>query len=105
CPAECVAAGAATVRQCQAVQLANHVAVAHDVDPPAFILGDFNATPGSFEYDQLATSLGATDTFVAAGNAECVPATGVGCTSGRIDDALTDLEATALGGGDGLDFV
>src|SRR5262245_45049373 len=105
CPAECVAAGAATVRQCQAVQLANHVAVAHDVDPPAFILGDFNAQPGSFEYDALVTGAGAADTFLAAGNAECIPATGVGCTSGRIDDALTDLEATALGVSARIDFA
>jgi endonuclease/exonuclease/phosphatase family metal-dependent hydrolase len=105
CPAECAAAGAATVRQCQAVQLSNYVAAAHDVDPPAFIVGDFNATPGSFEYDQLVTGLGATDSFLAAGNAECVPATGVGCTSGRIDDALTDLEATALGVSARIDFA
>jgi endonuclease/exonuclease/phosphatase family metal-dependent hydrolase len=105
CPAECVAAGAVTVRQCQAVQLANHVTAAHDVDPPAFIVGDFNASPGSFEYDQVVTGLGATDTFLAAGNAECVPATGAGCTSGRIDDALTDLEATALGVNERIDYV
>ncbi len=105
CPAECVAAGASTVRQCQAVQLANHVAAAHDVAPPAFIVGDFNAQPGSFEYDQVVTGLGAADTFLAAGNAECVLATGVGCTSGRIDDALTDLEATALGVSRRIDFA
>jgi endonuclease/exonuclease/phosphatase family metal-dependent hydrolase len=96
CPAECVTAGAATVRQCQAAQLANRVATVHDVDPPAFVVGDFNDVPGSFEYAQFVTELGAVDTFLAAGNAECVPATGVGCTSGRIDDALTDLEVTAL---------
>ncbi|HWP66232.1 MAG TPA: endonuclease/exonuclease/phosphatase family protein [Candidatus Limnocylindria bacterium] len=94
CPTECVTAGAATVRECQAVQLANYVASAHDVDPPAFIVGDFNAQPGSFVYDQYVVGLGAVDTFLAAGNAECVPATGAGCTSGRIDDALTDLEST-----------
>jgi len=35
CPAECTAAGASTVRQCQAVQLAHYVAAAHDVDPAA----------------------------------------------------------------------
>jgi hypothetical protein len=75
CPAECTAAGASTVRQCQAVQLAHYVAAAHDVDPAAFVVGDFNAQPGSFEYDQFVTGLGATDTFLAAGNAECVPAT------------------------------
>ena len=105
CPAECVTAGAATVRDCQAVQLANYAATAHDVDPPAFAVGDFNDEPGSFVYDQFVTGLGATDTFLAAGNAECVPATGVGCTSGRIDDALTDMEATPLVVNERIDFA
>jgi endonuclease/exonuclease/phosphatase family metal-dependent hydrolase len=105
CPAECVTAGAATVRDCQAVQLANYAAAAHDIDPPAFVVGDFNDAPGSFVYDQFVVGLGATDTFLAAGNAECVPATGVGCTSGRIDNALTDLEATALVVDERIDFA
>jgi len=105
CPAACVTAGATNVRDCQAVQLSQFVAAAHDVDPPAFVVGDFNETPGSFVYDQLVTALGATDTFLAAGNAECVPATGIGCTSGRIDDALTDLEATALNVNERIDYV
>jgi endonuclease/exonuclease/phosphatase family metal-dependent hydrolase len=105
CPAECVTAAAATVRDCQAVQLANYAAAAHDVDPPAFVVGDFNETPGSFVYDQFVVGLGAIDTFLAAGNAECVPATGVGCTSGRIDNALTDLEATPLVVDERIDFA
>lgn len=105
CPAACVTAGAATVRDCQAVQLANYVTSEHDVDPPAFVVGDFNETPGSYVYDQFVTGLGATDTFLAAGNAECVPATGVGCTSGRIDDALTDMEATPLVVNERIDFA
>jgi endonuclease/exonuclease/phosphatase family metal-dependent hydrolase len=105
CPAECVSAGATNVRDCQAAQLAGLVASAHDVDPPAFVVGDFNETPGSFVYGQMVTELGATDTFLAAGNAECVPATGIGCTSGRIDDALTDLESTALNVNERIDYV
>ena len=44
------------------------------------VSGDFNAVPGSFELLQL-TAAGFTDTYLAAGNPECVPATGVGCTS------------------------
>jgi endonuclease/exonuclease/phosphatase family metal-dependent hydrolase len=105
CPTECVTAGATTVRDCQAVQLANYVASAHDVDPPAFVVGDFNSEPGSYVYDRFVAGLGATDTFLAAGNAECVPGTGVGCTSGRIDDDLTDMEATALNVNERIDYV
>lgn len=105
CPAACVAAGAATVRQCQAVQLADAVAAAHDVDPPAFVVGDFNEVPGSFAYDRFVTGLGARDAFLDAGNAECDPGTGVGCTSGRVDDDLSDLEAAPLGVSERIDFA
>jgi len=105
CPAECTAAGAVNVRDCQAVQLAALVTATHDVDGPAFVVGDFNETAGSFVYDQFAVGLGASDTFLDAGNAECDSGTGIGCTSGRIDDDLTDLEATPLVVDDRIDFV
>jgi endonuclease/exonuclease/phosphatase family metal-dependent hydrolase len=105
CPAECTVAGAANVRDCQAVQLAAFVTATHDVDPPAFVVGDFNEDFGSFVYDQMVTVLGASDTFLDAGNAECDGGTGIGCTSGRIDDDLTDLEATPLAVDDRIDFV
>ena len=105
CPAECTAAGAVNVRDCQAVQLAAFVTAEHDVDGPAFVVGDFNEDFGSFVYDQFVTGLGASDTFLDAGNAECNAGTGVGCTSGRIDDDLTDLEATALVVDNRIDFV
>jgi endonuclease/exonuclease/phosphatase family metal-dependent hydrolase len=94
CPPECVAAGAATVRQCQAVQVGAFVTAHHDVGTPALVAGDFNEQPGSFVYQHL-VGLGWIDTFLAAGNAECVPATGVGCTSGRDDVSLVDLEVPA----------
>jgi endonuclease/exonuclease/phosphatase family metal-dependent hydrolase len=105
CPPECTAAGATTVRDCQAVQLAAFVTAEHDVDPPAFVVGDFNETPGSFVYDQFVTGLGASDTFLDAGNGECNAGTGVGCTSGRVDDDLTDLEATPLVVNERIDFA
>ena len=77
----------ATVRDCQAVQLVAHVAATHTGAATALVVGDFNETPGSFVYDQFVAQ-GWNDAYLAAGNPECVPATGVGCTSGRIDDAL-----------------
>jgi endonuclease/exonuclease/phosphatase family metal-dependent hydrolase len=104
CPAECVAASASTVRECQAVQMALHIEATHDVPTLALAVGDFNSGPGSFEYQQLA-SRGWTDTYLAAGNPECVAATGVGCTSGRIDEALTDIEDPALNEAERIDYV
>ncbi len=82
CPDACNAAGATTVRQCQAVQLAQRVAMLHDVSTPAVITGDFNAPSGTFEYLQF-TGRGYVDVYLQAGNPECDPATGIGCTSGR----------------------
>jgi hypothetical protein len=86
------------------VQLAALVEERHDVDPPAFIVGDFNAEPGSFAYDQL-VDRGWADTTLAAGNPECDPASGTGCTSGRADDGLGDLESPALNVDSRIDFI
>lgn len=93
CPAECVSAGAATNRQCQAVQLANWVALRHTTPTPAIVTGDMNAQPGSFEYNHFVLTRGYTDTYLAAGMPECNAATGVGCTSGREDSNLSELES------------
>lgn len=103
CPAECNAAGAATVRECQAVQLVAFVEEKHDVGTPAVVTGDLNAPPGSFEVSRL-TGAGYTDTYAAAGNPECVPATGVGCTSGRAS-SLLELESTAANVDSRIDYA
>jgi len=104
CPAECVAAGAANVRDCQAVQMAEFVDATHDPAHLGLIAGDFNQTPGSFVYRQF-VDRGWTDVYLAAGNPECDPATGVGCTSGRQDEGLEGLESPALGVRSRIDFV
>jgi endonuclease/exonuclease/phosphatase family metal-dependent hydrolase len=104
CPAACVAAGAATLLDCQAVQLAQLVEDRHDVPTPAVITGDFNAPPGSFAHAQL-TDRGWLDVYAAAGGAECEPATGIGCTSGRVDDTLQDLESPAINESERIDFI
>jgi endonuclease/exonuclease/phosphatase family metal-dependent hydrolase len=80
CPPECVAAGAATVRQCQAVQVGEIVAARHDVPTPAVVTGDFNDDPGTFAYAQLvgrgwSTRISPRESGVQSGH-------GVGCTSG-----------------------
>jgi endonuclease/exonuclease/phosphatase family metal-dependent hydrolase len=104
CPPECVAAGAVTLRDCQAVQTALMVEELHDVAAPAVLMGDFNVPPGSFVYDQF-VDRGWSDAYLATGNPECDPGTGIGCTSGREDGALTDLESPALNVDGRIDFV
>ncbi len=104
CPAECRRAGAQTRRECQAVQMAELVAATHTGPAPAIITGDFNAEPGSFVYRQF-TDRGWPDVYLAAGNAECDAAGGGGCTSGREDDALDDLEAPAPNVDRRIDFI
>lgn len=103
CPPECLLAGAVTNRDCQAVQMAAFVESTHDVAAPALITGDFNDAPGSFVYNQF-VSRGWPDTYLDVGNPECVPATGIGCTSGRAD-SLTELESTALNVDERIDFI
>jgi endonuclease/exonuclease/phosphatase family metal-dependent hydrolase len=104
CPAECVAAGASNVRDCQAVQTADFVESRHDVPGPALLAGDFNETPGTFVYEQF-VGRGWTDTYLAAGNPECGPEGGVGCTAGRADEDLTELETPLINEDVRIDFI
>jgi endonuclease/exonuclease/phosphatase family metal-dependent hydrolase len=103
CPPHCVAAGAVTNRDCQAVDLAAFVETTHDVATAAFITGDFNDPPGTFVYDQF-VGRGWADTHLDAGNPECAAATGIGCTSGRAD-ALAELESPALNVDERIDYI
>ncbi len=103
CPAECLAAGGTTIRDCQAVQTALLVEEKHDVAAPAALAGDFNDTAGSFVYGQF-TSRGWTDTYLAVGNPECDPDTGIGCTSGRAT-SFAELESTDPNVDERIDFT
>ncbi len=89
CPSPCTTDD--SVNTCQAREILNALAQ----DPPnphavTIIAGDLNARPDEPTISAL-TDAGLIDTHLAAGNAECDPATGAECTSGRIDDALTDM--------------
>jgi endonuclease/exonuclease/phosphatase family metal-dependent hydrolase len=86
------------------VQVANLIAARHTVATPAVATGDFNESPGTFVYEQL-TSRGWIDSYLAAGNPECDPLTGVGCTSGRDDATLTELESPASNETERIDYV
>ncbi len=104
CPPECEAAGAVTVRDCQGVQMAEFIERTHDVPQAALASGDFNSRPGSFVYRQF-TDRGWGDTYIEAGNPECDRTTGIGCTSGRVDDLLDDLESPELNVTERIDFI
>ena len=104
CPADCVAAGAATLRECQAVQVARLVEDRRRVPTPAIVTGDFNEDPGTFVTEQF-TARGWPDAYLAAGNPECDPATGVGCTSGRVDDSLIELESPVSNETERIDYI
>jgi endonuclease/exonuclease/phosphatase family metal-dependent hydrolase len=104
CPAECVAAGATTVRECQGVQVGDYVAATHDVVTPAVVTGDFNESPGSFVYHQL-VDRGWPDAYLAAGNPECNPGTGIGCTAGRADEDLSEMESPASNEIERIDYA
>ena len=86
CPAECVAA-----RRHDAPRVSGRAGRASsskralDLATPAVVAGDFNEEPGSFVHAQF-TERGWPDTYLVAGNPECDPATGAGCTAGRADD-------------------
>lgn len=104
CPAACLAAGAQIRRDCQAVQMAAFIEATHDVDTPAVVSGDFNSEPGSFAYRQF-TGRGWEDVYLAAGNRECDPASGRGCTAGRADESLVELESRARNQAERIDFI
>lgn len=104
CPEACTAAGARTVRECQAVQVAEYVDRVRRSGAVVLLTGDFNAPPDSFVHAYL-LSRGWIDTYAAAGNPECDPATGSGCSSGREDGDLTELESPALNVDERIDYV
>jgi endonuclease/exonuclease/phosphatase family metal-dependent hydrolase len=104
CPEECVAAGAQSNRDCQVVQVLDFVERTHDLGTPAIVTGDFNARPDSFVYRHLIEA-GWVDACLFAGNPECDPTTGLGCTSGREDEDLSDLESPGDGTDRRIDYV
>ncbi len=88
CPPPCE--GDDTLNTCQARQLVQFAAEVADPEAVVVVGGDLNAQPGGPTIEAI-TGAGFVDTHLAAGNGECEPTTGDECTSGRIDDALTDL--------------
>ena len=105
CPAECVAAGAVSNRDCQAAQIAGLVERRAAAGSLRILAGDFNARPDTFVYRTFAESGDWVDAYLDAGNPECNPETGVGCTSGREDEALDDMESPRSGVRSRIDYL
>lgn len=105
CPAECRAAGAVNSRECQALQAASLVQQRAAPDSLRIFAGDFNADPQSFVYRHLVDENGWGDAYLMAGNPECDPTTGIGCTSGRQDEDLSDMESPENGVSRRIDFL
>lgn len=102
CPAPCRADD--MLNACQGRQVAAFADGVAGEESVVVIAGDLNAQPGEPAIEALVDA-GYRDTHLAAGNAECDPATGVECTSGRIDDALTDLTDPDSTQAERIDYV
>jgi endonuclease/exonuclease/phosphatase family metal-dependent hydrolase len=78
------------INTCQARQVVELALERATPDTVVVLGGDLNAPPGSPTI-AVVTQAAFVDTHLDAGNAECDPDTGEQCTSGRVDDAMTDL--------------
>jgi hypothetical protein len=68
------------------------------------LIGDLNAKPDEPTIDAIRAA-GYVDTHVAARNPDCDPATGVNCTSGRVDADLSDLTDPTSKQSERIDYV
>lgn len=102
CPPPCEASD--RLNTCQGRQLVEFAQEVAAPDSVVVIGGDLNAKPDEPTIAAI-TGAGFIDTHVAVGNAECDPTTGDQCTSGRIDDALTDLQDPASKQSERIDYL
>lgn len=93
-----------TLNTCQGRQVAAYALDRATPDSVVVLGGDLNAPTGSPTIDAI-TGAGFVDTHLAAGNPECDPETGEHCTSGRVDDAMTDLEDPDSRQSERIDFL
>jgi endonuclease/exonuclease/phosphatase family metal-dependent hydrolase len=89
---------------CQARQVVKLVEDVADPNAVVIIGGDLNAEPDEPTIAAIRDA-GYQDTHLLAGNAECNTATGEQCTSGRIDDALTDMRNPASKQSERIDYL
>jgi endonuclease/exonuclease/phosphatase family metal-dependent hydrolase len=102
CPPPCDADG--MVGACQGRQLLDFADEVATDDSVVVIGGDLNARPGEPAVQALVDG-GYEDSHLAAGNPECDAETGAQCTSGRVDDAMTDLTDPASQQTERIDYL
>jgi endonuclease/exonuclease/phosphatase family metal-dependent hydrolase len=102
CPAPCHAND--TLQTCQAREVAAFARRVGAPDGVTLVAGDFNAEARETTIEAVRAA-GFTDTHLAAGNEECDRSTGAECTSGRVDDALTDLRDAGSRQTERIDYV
>jgi hypothetical protein len=102
CPPPCDPS--AFMLTCQIRQVADLLESHRAPGGTALIMGDLNVVAGSAPYNVL-PERGYVDTYLAAGGRECDPATGTGCTSGKVDNLLDDLRNPASKESERVDFI
>jgi hypothetical protein len=102
CPPVCPST--TPVFECQTFAAAKLADGRNDKSSIRILMGDFNVPPASDRYLHLVQD-GWLDAYDEAGNPECDPATGVGCTSGRDDKSLTSLQDPSNRETERIDFI
>ncbi len=102
CPPPCLVDEMVNV--CQGRQLLGFAQEQAGDDSVVVVAGDLNARPGEPAVAALLAG-GLVDTHLDAGNPECDAATGAQCTSGRVDDSLTDLTDPSSLQSERIDYV
>lgn len=92
------------VNACQGRQLATLADEVAGSDSVVIVGGDLNAKPGEPAIAALLAE-GFVDTHLAAGNPGCDATSGAQCTSGRVDDALTDLTDASSRQSERIDYL
>jgi endonuclease/exonuclease/phosphatase family metal-dependent hydrolase len=103
CPPVCTDAGV-SVLTCQTVVAADLADKVGGKKPVRVLMGDFNIPPHTPRYQRLIDE-GWVDAYLTAGNPECDPATGVGCTAGRADDSIDTLKDPNARNSERIDFI
>ncbi len=102
CPAPCSPSD--TLNTCQGREAVAFLEEKRGPHSIAVLAGDLNAQPDEPTIRAI-TVAGLVDTHRAAHHAECDPTTGTNCTSGRIDDAITDMMNAKSKQSERIDYV
>ena len=102
CPKPCP--DGTTFSECQTILAQRLAEKGGPKDALRIYMGDFNVPAGSPRHVALLGD-GWVDTHLAAGNAECDPATGVECTAGRDDKTLAVLQDPTAREQERIDFI